>query len=197
VRLGKLGPGLAALLACAALAGCGTSNAAPAKPAASTSASDVMSSVSHTESSGCISIDLYENTSAYYVGNSSTSLGAIGSYHDVLWSSASLTTKVGTGMGTYVITNRDSASNDLIEYSTEQDQFPDGSFVISDYFDRTKMQAGQWIGGLNGQGMQVTGTSGRYLGMSGKVVWHVISLSAPGAPSELKYQLCGRHRTSG
>jgi Allene oxide cyclase barrel like domain len=187
----RSGLGLAALpmaicLGVAMLAGCSSSTSTSAAKDSS------VGNIATAGKAGCITLHFYENTSKYYVGNNATGVGAVGSYHDVLWADKKLTKRIGAGMGTFAVVSTDPSTQDLVEYSTEQDVFPDGSFVVSDYFDRTKMLGGQWVGGTNGTGMYVTGTVGRYLGMTGKALWRILSLGTPGVPTELKYTLCGK-----
>ena len=186
-RLGLLAGSVAMAVGCASLAGCGGTPAGASTPQLGAAA----------KGKDCIHLHFFENTTAYYRGNSATGVGAVGSYHDRLWASSAFAKQIGAGMGTFAVTSQDSVSGDLIEYSTEQDQFAGGSFVISDYFDRTLMLAGHWVGGTDGAGMYVKGTSGRYLGMTGKVVWRILSLTKTGVPTELKYVLCGKRRASG
>jgi hypothetical protein len=140
----------------------------------------------------CIQIHLFENTAAFYRANAETGVGAIGNYLDRLYDSGSFSNQIGTGVGTYDVVFQRPSDGHLFEFSTENDVLPDGSFVISDYFDRTAMLANEWVGGLNGAGMSVKGTGGLYRGMTGTVKWRVLSFTQPGIPTELEYVLCGR-----
>jgi hypothetical protein len=139
---------------------------------------------------GCIQLHIFENTKQFYLGNTLTGVGAAGNYLDRLYSSGDFSTQIGNGVGTYDLVYQRTSDGHMIEYSTEHDQFAEGSFVISDYFDRTAMFAMEWVGGENGQGMKVRGVSGKYLGMTGTVKWRVLSFTQPGIPTELIYVLC-------
>jgi hypothetical protein len=131
----------------------------------------------------CTQLRFIEKIAAFYPGSSVTGVGAFGNFLDKLYAQDG-TTQVGIGVGTYILLYQRPSDGHVFEYSTEQDQLPGGTVVISGYFDRTAMFEFQWVT------LSVTGTSGQYLGMSGTVESRVQSFTEPGAPADDVFTLC-------
>jgi len=132
----------------------------------------------------CIEHTYIEKLGTYYPGvTTANEIGTYGTYHDPILDSSG-TTQLGTGVGTLDVLYKRPSDGHIIEYTTEQYQFADGTVVVSDYFDRTNLLAFKWVS------ESAKGTSGAYLGMSGKVTSRVISFTAPGYPALDKFILC-------
>lgn len=78
---------------------------------------------------------------------------------------------IGTSVGTMIILKKRQSDGHLIEYISEQIQLKDGTFAAAGIVDRSDVFAQNWAG------YPITGTSGRYLGMTGMRRWKIMTLS--------------------
>jgi hypothetical protein len=177
-KRGSLAISAAVLASCVAFVG--VTPAAASTPQASKAGDDKK----------CVELTFIEKIAAFYPGSAQTGVDAFGNFFDKLYDPTG-TTQMGTGVGTYEILYQRPSDGHIFEYSTEQDQFPGGTVVITGYFDRTAMFAFQWIA------LTVKGTSGQYLGYSGTVKSKILSLTEPGAPAQDVFNLCRHHDNDG
>lgn len=134
----------------------------------------------------CIEITLVEKLIKYYPQSDHlTGTGVFGTYYDRLYTTATSTDVMATGIGTFD-TLYLAPNGHIMEWVTEQWQFPDGTFVGSGLFDRTAMLAGHLVH------TPLVGASGVYKGMHGQVVWNAFDLSNPIPPALDKISLCRR-----
>jgi Allene oxide cyclase barrel like domain len=161
---------VAALVGCAALIGIVSAPASTAQTAKATGNS-------------CINLTYIEKLGTYYPGYTSpTGIGTYGTYLDQIFT-ADGKTQVASGVGTLDLLYKRQDGH-IIEYTTEQYQFTDGTIVISDFYDRTNFIAKKWVAEY------AKGTSGRYLGLTGEVKSVLLDFTPPSYPAIDKFVLC-------
>jgi len=125
----------------------------------------------------CITLNYIEKLIRYYPESDHvTGVGVFGEYYDEMYLTTTSTDKKATGIGTFDTLYTDPATGHIMEWVTEQWQFPDGTFVGSGLFDRNEMLRGEWMH------TPLVGSSGRYVGMKGHIDWRAIDLDKPGNP---------------
>ncbi len=138
---------------------------------------DASSGVGPDHGSRCITLNYIEKLIKYYPESDHiTGTGVFGEYYDEMYLTTTSTDKKATGIGTFDTLYLDPRTGHIMEWVTEQWQFPDGTFVGSGLFDRNEMLAGEWMH------TPLVGASGRYLGMKGHIDWRAIDLDKPGNP---------------
>jgi hypothetical protein len=138
-----------------------------------------------SEASRCIQLNLIELTETIYSNvapSSDVPVGTMAIYFDNLYDSSG-TTLLGHSDGHIDIMYRNFAGHD-IESVAETMQFPDGTLLFTGTLDRTVLLAQEPVTSA------VQGTSGRYLGMHGSIVWRIVSLAPPNYPVSEQITMC-------
>lgn len=153
-----------------------------------TIAATTSANVSSGHQAGCITFDYVEPTTVVAANPPLTSSSAptIGSQYALLdhindWSGK----QVGTSIAAVDILYRNKSNGDLMEYSSETMNFPNGELFSGGTYDRPAILAQKWVSA------PITGIGGIYLGYSGTFYWRLLTNANP-YPVEDKVVVC-RH----
>lgn len=145
-----------------------------------------MASANHTKE--CVTLNLIERLDSFDLKSppGTTDVGLFGTFVDKAYWTLDSTEVIATGIGTFDVLYKRPSDGHLIEFVTEQWQFPDGDFMMTGYVDRWDLVNSKMIVD------QLTGMSGKYAGMKGTLRWYVPppNWEMPGYPAVEEFHVC-------